>query len=136
MSVGIFSEEFFEIFYNLHAQGLPFAKMFVFYGAGFSIGKNFVRILRGSIRGGVAVSDFIRDVILAFIVGYFIGNIGVGIKLFQAMGGEFTDDTTIMFLKFFNAFGINVAALPEFVATMSSLLIGAFIGVIFGFLLN
>lgn len=136
MSVGIFNEAFIETFYNLHEMGLPFAKTFVFYGAGFSIGKMFIKMMRGTIRFGVAVSDFIRDVILAFIAGYFIGNIGVGIKLFQAMGGEFTDDTTIMFLKFFNAFGINVAALPEFVATMSSLLIGAFIGVIFGFLLN
>ena len=134
MSVGIFSEEFFETFYNLHEQGLPFAKTFVIYGAGFSLGKNFVRILRGSIRGGVAVSDFIRDVIVAFIVGYFIGNVGVGMKLFQAMGGEFTDDTTVMFVNFFNAFGINIAALPDFVANMSALLIGAFIGVIFGFL--
>ena len=134
MSVGIFSEEFFETFYNLHEQGLPFAKTFVIYGAGFSLGKNFVRILRGSIRGGVAVSDFIRDVIFAFIVGYFIGNVGVGMKLFQAMGGEFTDDTTVMFVNFFNAFGINIAALPDFIANMSALLIGAFIGVIFGFL--
>ena len=45
----------------------------VVYGAGFSIGKNLIRLFRGTIRSGVAVSDFIRDVILAFIGGYFAG---------------------------------------------------------------
>ena len=134
MSVGIFSEEFFETFYNLHEQGLPFAKTFVIYGAGFSLGKNFVRILRGSIRGGVAVSDFIRDVIVAFIVGYFIGGFGVGAKIFYAMGGEVSNDWTTMLFNVLHTFGINIAALPDFIANMSALLIGAFIGVIFGFL--
>jgi len=136
MNVGIFNEAFIETFYNLHEMGLPFAKTFVFYGAGFSIGKMFIKMMRGTIRFGVAVSDFIRDVILAFIAGYFIGGVGVGAKIFQAMGGDVTENSAGMLYNFLSAFKINVAALPEFVATMSALLIGAFIGVIFGFLLN
>ena len=88
MSVGIFSEDFIDTFYNLHEMGLPIAKIFVLYGAGFSIGKNFVKVMRGSARFGVAVSDLIRDVIAAFIVGYFIGGVGIGVQIFQAMGLE------------------------------------------------
>ena len=138
MSIGIFSEEFFETFYALHEMGMPFAKTFVVYGAGFSIGKNLIKLFRGTIRGGVAISDFIRDVILAFIGGYFIGGVGIGAKIFYAMGGEVSDDWTTMLFNVLNAFGVNLDALPSLVSTTSALLvsavIGAFIGAIFGFL--
>lgn len=134
MSVGIFSEDFIDIFYNLHEMGLPVAKIFVLYGAGFSIGKNFVKVMRGSARFGIAVSDFIRDVIAAFIVGYFIGGVGIGVQIFQAMGGDVTGGLSGLVFNFFSAFKISLAALPEFVAAVSSVLAGAIIGVFFGFL--
>ena len=108
MTVGIFSEEFFETFYALHAMGMPFAKTFVVYGAGFSIGKNLIRIFRGTTRFGVGVSDFIRDLIFAFIGGYFVGGFGVGAKIFHAIGGEISNDWTTMLFNVLSMLGINL----------------------------
>lgn len=150
MSVGLFSEEFIETFQAIHAAGLPVGKTFLVYGAGFSFGKNFVKFMRDSARGGVAVADFIRDLIIAFIIGYVIGGSGVGgnisaladssaIEILRAMGGgsmEWVGDTANISLGALASLGINLNVIPSFVLTMSAFLIGAFIGVVFGFLLN
>ena len=137
MSVGIFSEEFFETFYALHEAGLPFAKAFVVYGTGFSLGKNFIKLFRGRVRFGVAISDFIRDVIVVFIGGYFIGGFGVGVEIFSALGGTVSNDWTTMLFNVLNTLGVD---LPSVVSTtmaiIVSAIIGAFMGMIFGFLFS
>lgn len=144
------SEEFITTFYAMHDMGVPFAKTLVVYGFGFSVGKYFVRVMRGIIRFSVAIADVIRDTIIIFIVGYFIGVTGIGEKIFgsgdsatmgilRAIGGGSTEwfwDSMNLFIGTFQAMGINFAALPDFVATMSALLIGGLIGAIFGILFS
>ena len=144
------SEEFITTFYDMHDMGVPFAKTLVVYGFGFSVGKYFVRALRGITRFSVAIADIIRDTIIIFIVGYFIGLTGIGGKIFgsgdsstmgilRAIGGGSLDwfwDATNIFIGTFQAMGINLNALPDFVATMSALLIGGLIGVIIGILFS
>ena len=140
------SEDFITTLYDMHDMGAPFAKTLVVYGFGFSVGKYFVRALRGIIRFSVAIADIIRDTIIIFIVGYFIGLTGIGEKIFgsgdsptmgilRTIGGGSTEwfwDAMNLFIGTFQALGINFAALPNFTLTMSALLIGGFIGVIFG----
>ena len=144
------SEDFITTLYDMHDMGVPFAKTLVVYGFGFSVGKYFVRVLRGIIRFSVAIADIIRDTIIIFTVGYFIGLTGIGEKIFgssdsatmgilRAIGGGSTDwfwDSMNLFIGTFQAMGMNLTALPDFVLTMSALLIGGLIGVIFGILFS
>lgn len=66
----LFNAEAFETFSAAHAIGLQYAKTFGLFGAGFSIGRNFMRVMNARIRSGVALANIIRDTIISFIVGY------------------------------------------------------------------
>lgn len=68
----------FEVFSAMHDTGLQFGKTIVLYGAGFSIGKNVIRVIRGKERGAVAVANVIRDVMIFFGFGYIGGALGSG----------------------------------------------------------
>ena len=68
----------FEAFTAMHDTGLQFGKTVVLYGAGFSIGKNVIRVIRGKVRGGVAVANVIRDVMIFFGFAYVGGALGSG----------------------------------------------------------
>lgn len=75
----LFSAEAFETFAAAHAVGLHFAKTFGLFGLGFSLGKNFMRVMNVRIRSGVAMSNVIRDTIIFFIVGYAASSVLGGI---------------------------------------------------------
>ena len=68
----------FEVFSAMHDTGLQFGKTIVLYGAGFSIGKNVIRVVRGKERGGVAIANVIRDTAIFFGLGYIGGAMGSG----------------------------------------------------------
>jgi len=76
-------------------------------------------------------------VIVAFIGGYFIGGFGVGVKIFSALGGTVSNDWTTMLFNVLNTLGVD---LPSVVSTtmaiIVSAIIGAFMGMIFGFLFS
>ena len=89
----LFSAEAFETFAASHAVGLHFGKMFGLFGLGFSVGRNFMRVMNARIRSGVAMSNVIRDTIIFFIVGYAsssllggIVNSGVGTTASSTLG--------------------------------------------------
>lgn len=75
----LFSAEAFETFAAAHAVGLHFAKTCGLFGLGFSLGKNFMRVMNVRIRSGVAMSNVIRDTIIFFIVGYAASSLLGGI---------------------------------------------------------
>lgn len=60
----------FDALAAMHQTGLSFGCTIGLYGAGFSIGKNIVRVTRGKINGGVAVANIIRDAAIFFGVSY------------------------------------------------------------------
>lgn len=68
----------FEALTAMHDTGLQFGKTIVLYGAGFSIGKNVIRVIRGKERGGVAFANVIRDVMIFFGFAYVGGALGSG----------------------------------------------------------
>lgn len=89
----LFSAEAFETFSASHAVGLHFGKMFGLFGVGFSVGRNFMRVMNARIRSGVAMSNVIRDTIIFSIVGYAsssvlggIVNSGVGTTASSTLG--------------------------------------------------
>lgn len=89
----LFSAEAFETFAASHAVGLHFGKMFGLFGLGFSVGRNFMRVMNARIRSGVAMSNVIRDTIIFSIVGYAsssvlggIVNSGVGTTASSTLG--------------------------------------------------
>ena len=60
----------FDALSAMHHTGLSFGKTIALYGAGFSIGKNIVRVLRGKVNYGVAIANVIRDAAIFFGVSY------------------------------------------------------------------
>ena len=68
----------FENFSAMHAGGVQLGKTIVLYGAGFTIGKNIVRVFHGKIRGSVAVANVIRDVAIFFGISYLAGFLSSG----------------------------------------------------------
>ncbi len=79
MSNFLFNADAFETFSAVHAVGLQFGKMFALFGAGFSIGRNFMRVINTKVRSGVAMSNVIRDTIISFVVGYVSSGLISGI---------------------------------------------------------
>lgn len=63
----------FGSFSVMHEGGLQLGKTIAVYGAGFSIGKNIVRVIRGKVRGSVAIANVIRDTAIFFGVSYLGG---------------------------------------------------------------
>lgn len=68
----------FDAIAAMHASGLSFGKTIGLFGAGFSIGKNFIRVVRGKINGGVAVANIIRDAAIFFGVSYLGAALSTG----------------------------------------------------------
>lgn len=67
-----------ENFSAMHAGGVQLGKTIALYGAGFTIGKNIVRVVRGKVRGSVAVSNVIRDTAIFFGISYLAGFLSSG----------------------------------------------------------
>lgn len=70
MSVILSNAAAFDALSAMHQTGLSFGKTIALYGAGFSIGKNIVRVLRGKVNYGVAIANVIRDTAIFFGVSY------------------------------------------------------------------
>lgn len=140
---------FFENLSSMHTIAVPFAKTFVLYGLGFSIGKNIVKVMRNRIRMSVAIADIARDSIIAFFIGYVIGAMGVGRfisnsfdaagkVLSQTLGGSvgFVSDPVNVFLGLLYAMGADFGSVTILALTAPAVVLGALIGAIFGFLFN
>lgn len=140
---------FFENLSSMHTIAVPFAKTFVLYGLGFSIGKNIVKVMRNRIRMSVAIADIARDSIIAFFIGYVIGAMGVGRFisnsfdaagkiLSQTLGGSvgFVSDPVNVFLGLLYAMGADFGSVTILALTAPAVVLGALIGAIFGFLFN
>lgn len=140
---------FFENLSSMHTIAVPFAKTFVLYGLGFSIGKNIVKVMRNRIRMSVAIADVARDLIIAFFIGYVIGAMGVGRfisnsfdaagkVLSQTLGGSvgFVSDPVNVFLGLLYAMGADFGSVTILALTAPAVVLGALIGAIFGFLFN
>jgi hypothetical protein len=141
---------FFENLSSMHTIAVPFAKTFVLYGLGFSIGKNIVKVMRNRIRMSVAIADIARDSIIAFFIGYVIGAMGVGRFisnsfdaagkiLSQTLGSNsavFISDPVNVFLGLLYAMGADFGSVTILALTAPAVVLGALIGAIFGFLFN
>ena len=68
----------FENFSAMHAGGVQLGKTIALYGAGFTIGKNIVRVFNGKVRGSVAISNIIRDTAIFFGISYLAGFLSSG----------------------------------------------------------
>ena len=148
MSVGFLSAEFITNISILHERALPFGKSFALFGAGFAIGKNIIKVVRGNARAGVAVSDVIRDVIIAFGLGYGIGAAGIGEKLsatadlsslafLTAGNSPFGDVASIMINRIVGMIyfsGADTGLMSIFLASVPLFGFGLLFGIIFGFL--
>ena len=140
MSTEFLSRELIETFSGIHAMGLPLAKTFALYGAGFSVGKNIVKSIRGTVRGGVAVSDVLRDTIIAFGVGYVLGPASGGMivstvsNLTAQTDSEFINVFMNRLLGMIYAAGADVGAVSTFAMTAPPFSLGALIGGIFALL--
>ncbi|MBQ7454253.1 MAG: hypothetical protein IJS69_04300 [Selenomonadaceae bacterium] len=62
----------------IHGAGVKLGVTIALYGAGFSIGKNIVRIFRGKIRAPVAIAHVIRDTAIFFGISYLAGVLSGG----------------------------------------------------------
>lgn len=130
---------------NFSATAAPIGKLFALYGAGFSIGKNIVKVMRGRTHAGVAVADVIRDTIIAFIIGCMIGGAGVGDtidKSFDTLTATFlnafgtTADPTSIISGLLYSMGAGYGPAEIFAATFPAMVIGVLAGMIFGFFFN
>lgn len=129
---------------NFSATGAPIGRLFALYGAGFSIGKSIVKIMRGRTHAGVAVADVIRDTIIAFIIGSMVGGMGG-----KTISDSF-DSLTSTFLKAFGttadpasvisgllySMGLGTAPVEIITTTFPPIILGVLAGMIFGFLFN
>ena len=130
---------------NFSATAAPIGKLFALYGAGFSIGKNIVKVMRGRTHAGVAVADVIRDTIIAFIIGCMVGGVGVGdtiensfdtlTKTFLNAFGSTADPTSIISGLLYSM-GAGYGPAEIFAATFPAMVIGVLAGMIFGFFFN
>ena len=148
MSVGFLSAEFVATFSVLHERALPFGKSFALFGAGFTIGKNIIKIVRGNARAGVAVADVIRDVIITFGLGYAIGAAGIGEKLFitadlsslailTAGNSPLGDAASIVINRIIGMIyfsGADTGLMTMFIGSVPLFSFGLLLGIIFGFL--
>ena len=130
---------------NFSATAAPIGRMFALYGAGFSIGKNIVKVMRGRTHAGVAVADVIRDTIIAFIIGSMIGGIGVGEKIsdsFDSLTSTFlnvfgsTADPASVVSGLLYSMGLGSTPVEIFTTTFPAIVIGVLAGMIFGFFFN
>ena len=60
---------------NLHAAGVHLGQTLAIYGAGFSVGRHVVKVMRNNIRASVAFADVMRDTAIAFVGGYLCGGL-------------------------------------------------------------
>ena len=63
----------------MHEAGLQTAKSGALYGAGFSVGKNIVAMMRGDVSAGEAVGNVVIDTAVSGGVGYATGAVGSAI---------------------------------------------------------
>ena len=151
MSVGFLNEEFITTFTAIHERALPVGKSVALFGAGFAIGKNIIKVIRGNARGGVAVADVIRDVVLAFIFGYLIGAAGIGEKFSDTgnlaslsmmaanSGSAFGDFAAILINRIIGMIyfsGADTDLITAFMTTAPMFGFGLLFGIIVGFLFN
>ena len=130
---------------NFSATAAPIGRMFALYGAGFSIGKNIVKVMRGRSHFGVAVADVIRDTIIAFIIGCMVGGVGVGdtinksldtlSKTFLNAFGSTADPSSVISGLLYSM-GAGYGPVEIFTATFPSVVLGVLAGMIFGFLFS
>ena len=74
----IFNREFFDIFFTMHSMAMPLAKTTLLLGGSYSFGKNVIRVALMKSKMSIAISDFLRDMIIYFGIGYLAGGIGIG----------------------------------------------------------
>ena len=67
-----------ENFSAMHAGGVQLGKTIALYGAGFTIGKNAVRVFNGKVRGSVAIANVTRDTAIFFGISYLAGFLSSG----------------------------------------------------------
>ena len=114
----LFSADAFETFAASHAVGLHFGKTFGLFGIGFSVGRNFMRVMNARIRSGVAMSNVIRDTIIFFIVGYAGSAIFSGIA--NSTAGTTASSTLGITPPAVNS-GVNVGAAGDLIVASDKL---------------
>ena len=128
---------------NFSATAAPTGKLFALYGAGFSFGKNIIRVMRGRTGWAVTVADVIRDTIIAFIIGSMIGGMGVGETIsnsFDSLTSTFlnafgsTADPASVISGLLYSMGAGYGPVEIFTATFPAIVLGVLAGMIFGFL--
>lgn len=127
---------------NFSATAAPIGKLFALYGAGFSFGKNVIRVMRGKTSWAVTVADVIRDTIIAFLIGIMIGAIGVGKTIsnsFDSLTSTFlnvfgsTADPASVISGLLYSMGMNFGAVEILTLTTPPIILGVLAGMIFGF---
>jgi len=68
----------FDTLSAMHIAGFQLGKTIATLGLGFSIGKNIIRVVRGKIRGGVAMANVLRDAVIFFVLSYVGGALAGG----------------------------------------------------------
>ena len=130
---------------NFSATAAPTGKLFALYGAGFSFGKNIIRVMRGRTGWAVTVADVIRDTIIAFIIGSMIGGMGVGETIsnsFDSLTSTFlnafgsTADPASVISGLLYSMGLGTAPVEILTTTFPAIVIGVLAGMIFGFLFS
>ena len=78
----------------MHEAGKQVGKTGALYGAGFSIGRNIVGMMRGDVSAGEAIGNVARDTAVSYGVGYATGAVGSAVartaagKAVAAAAGE------------------------------------------------
>ena len=127
---------------NFSTTAAPIGRLFALYGAGFSFGKNIIRVMRGRTGWAVTLADVIRDSIIAFLIGCMIGGVG-GETISESL-----DSLTSTFLKVFGttadpasvisgllySMGAGYGSVEILTTTFPPIILGVLAGMIFGFL--
>ena len=126
---------------NFSTTAAPIGRLFALYGAGFSFGKNIIRVMRGRTGWAVTLADVIRDSIIAFLIGCMIGGVG-GETISESL-----DSLTSTFLKVFGttadpasvisgllySMGAGYGSVEILTTTFPPIILGVLAGMIFGF---
>ena len=129
---------------NFSTTAAPIGRLFALYGAGFSFGKNIIRVMRGRTGWAVTLADVIRDSIIAFLIGCMIGGVG-GETISESL-----DSLTSTFLKVFGttadpasvisgllySMGAGYGSVEILTTTFPPIILGVLAGMIFGFLFS
>jgi len=126
---------------NFSATGAPIGKLFALYGAGFSFGKNIIRVMRGKNSWAVTIADVIRDTIIAFLIGSMIGGMGGesvsesldSLKATFSKAFGTTVDPASLISGLLYSMGISFGAVEIFTLTAPPIIFGVLAGMIFGF---